>query len=99
MEKGERGEGEEDEDDDRFPVFHMFVLAVAVLSSAVALTSLFPYIGFMIIDTGVASHINEAGYYSGAIGMGCLGLFDVVCVTSWHNPFHTSLMCAFILSI
>lgn len=57
-----------DEEDDRFPVFHMFILAVAVLSSAIALTSLFPYIGFMIIDVGVASNINEAGYYSGAIG-------------------------------
>ena len=55
-------------EDDRFPMFHMTILAMAVLSSAIALTTLFPYIGFMIIDVGVASNINEAGYYSGAIG-------------------------------
>lgn len=61
-------EEEEEEEDDRFPMFHMFILALAVLSSAIALTTLFPYIGFMIIDVGVASNINEAGYYSGAIG-------------------------------
>lgn len=57
-----------DEEDDRFPTFHMFILAIAVLSSAIALTSLFPYIGFMIMDVGVASNLDEAGYYSGAIG-------------------------------
>lgn len=65
--KPEKNE-EEDNDDDRFPVFHMFILAVAVLSSAIALTTLFPYIGFMIMDVGVAANLNEAGYYSGAIG-------------------------------
>ena len=56
------------EDDDRYPTFHMFILAIAVISSAIALTTLFPYIGFMIIDVGIASNIDEAGYYSGAIG-------------------------------
>lgn len=55
------------QDNDRFPLFHMFILATAVLSSALALTTLFPYIGFMIIDIGAANSINEAGYYSGAI--------------------------------
>ena len=60
-------------EDDRFPTFHMFILAMAVLSSAIALTSLFPYIGFMIMDVGVASSLDEAGYYSGAIGEFCAG--------------------------
>jgi hypothetical protein len=81
--QGSNGTGEEElEEDDRFPVFHMFILAIAVLSSAIALTSLFPYIGFMIMDVGVASSLDEAGYYSGAIGMCSLYISPVYVVLS-----------------
>jgi hypothetical protein len=94
--QGSNGTGEEElEEDDRFPVFHMFILAIAVLSSAIALTSLFPYIGFMIMDVGVASSLDEAGYYSGAIGM--CSLYVHPCML-YCRAFHVIFDC-FVFSI
>lgn len=52
---------------DPFPVFHMSVLAAAVLSSAISMSALFPYVGFMVVDLGVAKNADEAGYYSGCV--------------------------------
>ena len=52
---------------DGFPTFLMVVLATAVFSSAIALTGLFPYVGFMVIDLGAAKTKDEAGYYSGSL--------------------------------
>ena len=54
-------------DRDGFPVFLMVILATAVLSSAIALTGLFPYVGFMVIDIGAAKSTDDAGYYSGTL--------------------------------
>jgi MFS family permease len=50
-----------------YPYFKLAIISCASLSSAVALTSLFPYVGFMVVDFGLVSNVNEAGYYSGYI--------------------------------
>ena len=41
------------------------MLASAVLASAVSLSGLFPYVGFMVVDLGEAKNEDEAGFYSG----------------------------------
>jgi MFS family permease len=52
---------------DHYPAFKMFILATVVFSSAISVTGLFPYIGFMTIHMGLAANTDEAGYYSGWI--------------------------------
>jgi MFS family permease len=50
-----------------FPLREMAILATAVFASAISLSGLFPYVGFMVISLGKAKDENEAGYYSGYI--------------------------------
>jgi MFS family permease len=50
-----------------FPLFAMAILATAVFASAISLSGLFPYVGFMVIYLGKAKDEDEAGYYSGYI--------------------------------
>lgn len=53
--------------EDNFPIFKMFILSTAVFASAVSLSGLFPYVGFMVIYLHKAQTENEAGFYSGYI--------------------------------
>lgn len=55
-----------------YPWFNMMVLASAVLASAVSLSGLFPYVGFMVVDLGAAKNEDEAGFYSGFIASGMM---------------------------
>ena len=50
-----------------FPVKHLAILATCCFSSAISLSGLFPYIGFMVIHLGMAKDEDEAGYYSGMV--------------------------------
>lgn len=50
-----------------FPLREMAILATAVFASAISLSGLFPYVGFMVIALGKAKDEDEAGYYSGYI--------------------------------
>jgi len=50
-----------------FPVLVMAVLSAAVLASAISISNLFPYVGFMVIDMGLAKDANSAGKYAGFI--------------------------------
>jgi MFS family permease len=50
-----------------FPVLVMAVLSTAVLASAISISNLFPYVGFMVIDMGLAKDANSAGNYAGFI--------------------------------
>jgi MFS family permease len=50
-----------------FPLKEMTILATAVFASAISLSGLFPYVGFMVISLGEAKDENEAGYFSGYI--------------------------------
>ena len=53
---------------DRLPSFECSILATAVLSSAISISSLFPYVGFMVVDLGLVDDVNDAGEYAGFIG-------------------------------
>ena len=53
---------------DRLPSFECAVLSAAVLASAISISSLFPYVGFMVIDLGLVDDENDAGEYAGFIG-------------------------------
>ena len=53
--------------DDYFPYKEMLVLASAVFASAISLSGLFPYVGFMVIQLGEAKDENDAGFASGYI--------------------------------
>lgn len=55
------------EDKEMFPLGSMTILATAVFASAISLSGLFPYVGFMVIYLGKAHNEDEAGYYSGYI--------------------------------
>lgn len=52
---------------DDFPVLIMGVLSTACFASAISISNLFPYIGFMVIDMGLAKDANSAGNYAGFI--------------------------------
>ena len=54
-------------DNSSFPIFKMFILSTAVFASAISLSGLFPYVGFMVIYLNKAKTENEAGFYSGYI--------------------------------
>jgi len=53
--------------DERFPIFEFFILSMAVFSSAISLSGLFPYVPFMVIWLGLAKTEDEAGYSSGLL--------------------------------
>ena len=44
-----------------FPYFSFFVLLSAGFSSGLALTGLFPYVAYMVVDLGAAENIDKAG--------------------------------------
>jgi MFS family permease len=51
---------------ERFPRREMFILACVVLSSALSMTGLFPYVAFMTADF-MHVDINKSGYYAGYV--------------------------------
>ena len=50
--------------EEHFPKREMSILACVVLSSALSMTGLFPYVAFMTADF-MGVNINKAGYYAG----------------------------------
>ena len=52
---------------DTFPTAALATLSCAVLTSAVSISSLFPYVGFMVVDLGLVEDVNNAGDYAGTI--------------------------------
>ncbi|CAM9181363.1 unnamed protein product [Choristocarpus tenellus] len=50
-----------------FPWKPMLVISWALLSHSFALSSLFPYVGYMVQDIGVARSKDEAGFYAGYV--------------------------------
>eukprot|EP00752_Nemacystus_decipiens_P011395 g10122.t1 len=50
-----------------FPWLPMLAIAVGPVSHSYALTSLFPYVGYMVQSLGVTDDKDEAGYYAGFI--------------------------------
>ena len=59
--------------DDVFPWCEMSIIVLAVLSNAIAITSLFPFMAFMIVDLRLADSINEAGAYAGFVAGAFMG--------------------------
>ena len=53
--------------EDDFPWRVMAVINLAVLANAIAITSLFPFVAFMIVDLGRVDSINGSGAYAGFI--------------------------------
>eukprot|EP01135_Chromosphaera_perkinsii_P001401 Nk52_evm2s167 gene=Nk52_evmTU2s167 len=49
------------------PVMKIFTVMILFLSEAVSITSLFPFVAFMVSDLGVAETQKEIGYYAGYI--------------------------------
>ncbi|CAM9514082.1 unnamed protein product [Discosporangium mesarthrocarpum] len=50
-----------------FPWVPMMAISLALLSHSFAISSLFPYVGYMVQDLGMAKTKDEAGYYAGYI--------------------------------
>ncbi|CAM9273108.1 unnamed protein product [Choristocarpus tenellus] len=50
-----------------FPWKPMLVISWALLSHSFALSSLFPYVGYMVQDIGIARSKDEAGFYAGYV--------------------------------
>ena len=50
-----------------FPLFQVCVLFFASLTGALPLTSLFPYVAFMVVDMGAAPDVDRAGFVSGYV--------------------------------
>ncbi|CAM9564568.1 unnamed protein product [Ectocarpus sp. 6 AP-2014] len=48
-----------------FPWLPMLALAIGLVSHSYSLSSLFPYVGYMVQHLGVADDKDEAGYYAG----------------------------------
>ena len=42
-------------------------IALVVSVEALAITSLFPYVGYMIVSFGVAENPEDVGYYAGIL--------------------------------
>ncbi|CAM9128529.1 unnamed protein product, partial [Hapterophycus canaliculatus] len=51
----------------RFPWLPMLAIAIGLVSHSYALTSLFPYVGYMVQHLGVTHDKDEAGYYAGYV--------------------------------
>ena len=56
-----------DKQDDAFPWRVMSILSLAALSHSISITSLYPFIAFMVVDLGLVDSINQAGAYAGYI--------------------------------
>ena len=52
--------------EEHFPTREMSILACVVLSSALSMTGLFPYVAFMTADF-MEVNIDQAGYYAGYV--------------------------------
>ena len=52
---------------ENFPYVELVVLLSVAFSSSLALTGLFPYIAYMVVDLHAADNVDEAGYVSGYI--------------------------------
>ncbi|CAM9287714.1 unnamed protein product [Ectocarpus sp. 8 AP-2014] len=50
-----------------FPWLPMLAIAIGLVSHSYALTSLFPYVGYMVQHLGVTDDKDEAGYYAGYV--------------------------------
>ncbi|CAM9775793.1 unnamed protein product [Scytosiphon promiscuus] len=50
-----------------FPWLPMLAIAIGLVSHSYALTSLFPYVGYMVQHLGVTHDKDEAGYYAGYV--------------------------------
>ena len=56
-----------DKQNDAFPWRVMSIISLAALSHSISITSLYPFIAFMVVDLGLVDSINEAGAYAGYI--------------------------------
>ena len=52
---------------ENFPVLSLGILASGLLTSAISMSNLFPYVGFMVIDLGLAENEDDAGNYAGYV--------------------------------
>lgn len=52
---------------EEFPFTELLIIFIAHFASAIAVASLFPYVGYMIVDLHMSSNIESAGYYAGYI--------------------------------
>ena len=53
--------------DDVFPWRVMSIILTAVLAHSISITSLFPFVAFMVVDLGLVNSVNQAGAYAGYI--------------------------------
>jgi MFS family permease len=53
---------------EEFPVLHSVILAIVCFSTAISITGLFAYVGFMVLDFKATESENAVGYYAGYIG-------------------------------
>ena len=53
--------------DKQYPWHLMLIVHVALLADAIAITSIYPFVAFMVLDLGLVESINEAGAYAGFI--------------------------------
>ncbi|ERM98159.1 hypothetical protein AMTR_s00095p00099600, partial [Amborella trichopoda] len=51
-----------------FPLKECFFIAIVVLCNALPISSLFPYLYFMIRDFNIAKKVEDIGYYAGFVG-------------------------------
>jgi len=51
----------------KYPVKALFALGVSFFAHCYSLSSLFPYVGFMVHDMGIVENTNESGWYAGYI--------------------------------
>ena len=56
-----------DKTEEAFPYAELSILALVNLTSSIAVSSLFPYIAYMVVDLGLVNNVNIAGYYAGTI--------------------------------
>ncbi|KAJ4832684.1 hypothetical protein Tsubulata_039569 [Turnera subulata] len=51
-----------------FPFWELFLIGIVCLSTGLSVTSLFPFVYFMIRDFGIAKREEDIGYYAGYVG-------------------------------
>ena len=52
---------------EKFPLLELISLFFPQFASAISITSLFPYVGFMVVHLKLSSNIESAGFYAGYI--------------------------------
>ena len=55
------------EQNDSFPWRVMSIVSLVALGHSISITSLYPFVAFMVVDLGLVDSINEAGAYAGYI--------------------------------